>query len=106
MTVKVFIDGEAGTTGLQIRARLAAHPGVELLSLPEDRRKDRDARLAMFEAADLAVLCLPDEAAREAAAMIGGIGHIRLIDASSAHRTDDDWAYGFPEYDDAQSLRI
>ena len=106
MTTKVFIDGEAGTTGLQIRARLAKHGGVELLSLPEDARKDPAARRAMFEAAEIAVLCLPDAAAREAAAMADGIPHIRLIDASSAHRTHADWVYGFPEYDDAQASRI
>ncbi len=106
MTTKVFIDGEAGTTGLQIRARLADHGGVELLRLPEDRRKDADQRLAMFEAADIAVLCLPDAAAREAAAMIGGNSEIRVIDASSAHRTHDDWVYGFPELDDGQPGRI
>ena len=106
MTTKVFIDGEAGTTGLQIRARLADHSGVELLSLPDDLRKDTAARRAMFEAADIAVLCLPDAAAREAAAMADGIPHIRLIDASSAHRTHADWVYGFPEYEDAQARRI
>ena len=106
MTTRVFIDGEAGTTGLQIRARLADHPGIELLSLPQDQRKDTARRLAMFEAADIAVLCLPDAAAREAAAMIGDNAAIRVIDASTAHRTHDDWVYGFPEYEDAQPRRI
>ena len=106
MTIKVFIDGEAGTTGLEIRARMADHSGVELLSLPEDQRKCASRRLALFEAADIAVLCLPDEAAREAVAMIDGIADLRVIDASCAHRTHDDWVYGFPEYDEEQSDRI
>ena len=107
MTIKVFIDGEAGTTGLQIWQRLSDHAGVELLSLAEDQRKDASRRLALFEAADMAVLCLPDEAAREAVAMIDDAGlRVRLIDASTAHRTHGDWVYGFPEYDAGQSARI
>ncbi len=105
MAAKVFIDGEAGTTGLQIRARLAARAEIELLRLPEAARKDPAGRAEMLNAADLAILCLPDQAARAAVAMIENPA-VRVIDASTAHRIDPDWVYGFPEYDADQSERI
>ncbi len=105
MAAKVFIDGEAGTTGLQIRARLAARAEIELLSLPEAARKDPAGRAEMLNAADLAILCLPDQAARAAVAMIENPA-VRVIDASTAHRIDPDWVYGFPEYDGDQGRRI
>ena len=95
----VFIDGEAGTTGLGIRKHLEVLPGMALRSLPEARRKDRSARQEMMAACDLAVLCLPDEAARESVALaaeLGGAGP-KLLDASTAHRVDPEWTYGFPE---------
>ncbi len=100
MAFKVFIDGEAGTTGLQIRARLAGRDDLALVQLGESERKDVDARLAAYREADVAVLCLPDDAAREIVPRLAGTG-TRLIDASSAHRTDPDWVYGFPEIDPA-----
>jgi len=102
---KVFIDGEVGTTGLQIRKRLEARADIELLRLPDNLRKDAGARAEMLNAADLAVLCLPDDAAREAAAMVEN-PRARLIDASTAHRVDPDWVYGLPEFDAGQSARI
>ncbi len=102
---KVFIDGEVGTTGLQIRKRLERRADIELLHLPEHARKDPAARAEILNAADLAVLCLPDDAAREAAAMAEN-PRARLIDASTAHRTDPDWVYGLPEFDSGQSKRI
>ncbi len=95
---KVFIDGEAGTTGLQIRRRLEGRADIELLRLPDGARKDPAARAEMLNTADLAVLCLPDDAAREAAAMIEN-PRVRLIDASTAHRVDPGWVYGLPEFD-------
>ena len=102
---KVFIDGEVGTTGLQIRKRLEGRADIELLHLPEHARKDPAARAEMLNTADLAVLCLPDDAAREAAAMIEN-PRVRLIDASTAHRVDPGWVYGLPEFDAEQSTRI
>lgn len=105
MAAKVFIDGEVGTTGLQIRARLAPRADVELLSLPETARKDPAARAEMLNAADLAILCLPDDAARQAVAMIEKPA-VRVIDASTAHRTHAEWVYGLPEYDAGQARRI
>ncbi len=105
MTAKVFIDGEVGTTGLQIRARLERRAEVELLSLPETARKDPGARAEMLNAADLAILCLPDAAAREAVAMIEN-PDLRVIDASTAHRSDAEWVYGLPEWDAGQTPRI
>ena len=96
MTTTIYIDGEAGTTGLEIRERLAARDDLELLSIDPVRRKDPDARRELLDAADVAILCLPDAAAREAVALCGS-DTTRFIDASTAHRTADGWAYGFPE---------
>lgn len=101
----VFIDGDAGTTGLQIVARLEGRRDLELLRLPEDRRKDPKARREALNACDLAILCLPDAAAREAVAMIDNPA-TRILDASTAHRTADGWVYGLPEMDSAQAEAV
>ncbi len=96
MTVKVFIDGEAGTTGLQIRERLQARPEIELLTIAPERRKDASARAERLNAADAVILCLPDDAARDAVRLIE-TASVKVIDASTAHRTASGWTYGFPE---------
>ncbi len=96
MRPKVYIDGHVGTTGLRIREWMAARADVELLTLPEAHRKDPAARRARIVAADLAVLCLPDDAAREAAGWASD-GATRIIDASTAHRVAAGWVYGLPE---------
>lgn len=96
MVAKIFIDGEAGTTGLEIRERLAARRDIELLSIAEERRKDLSARRDLLNAADVAILCLPDEAAKESVSLIDN-ADTRVIDASTAYRVDPDWTYGFAE---------
>jgi len=101
MTAKVFIDGAAGTTGLEIRDRLSGRADIELIAIAEERRKDASARAEALNAADAVILCLPDDAAREAVALIDN-PRTRVIDASTAHRTAADWAYGFAELDPGQ----
>jgi len=101
MTATVFIDGAAGTTGLEIRDRLAGRPEIALIAIPEERRKDAAARRDALNAADAVVLCLPDDAAREAVALIDN-PKTRIVDASTAHRTAADWDYGFAELDPGQ----
>jgi N-acetyl-gamma-glutamyl-phosphate reductase len=105
MSASVFIDGDQGTTGLQILARLSGRRDIELVTLPDALRKDAAARAAAINDCDVAVLCLPDEAARQAVASIRN-PRVRVIDASSAHRTDAQWVYGFPEMSPPQAGRI
>lgn len=105
MTAQVFIDGEAGTTGLQIRDRLAKRDDITLLSIDPALRKDPAAREAIYAQADVAILCLPDDAAKESAALAAGKS-VRVIDASTAHRVAPDWTYGFAELSGDQRARI
>ena len=97
MTHAVFIDGAVGTTGLEIADRLAGRAEFSLVALDDARRKDTQARREALNAADFAILCLPDEAAREAVALIDPASTVRVIDASSAHRVAPGWVFGFPE---------
>jgi len=105
MTATIFIDGEVGTTGLQIRERLENRGDLSFLRLDDSERKDLGRRAEMLNSADIVILCLPDAAARDAVAMIEN-QDVRVIDASSAHRVAEDWTYGMPEYEAGQADRI
>lgn len=106
MKPKIFIDGEHGTTGLQIRTRLAGRTDLEVISIPEEERRNKDMRADYLRAADIAILCLPDDASREAVSLLHGHNDTRIIDTSTAHRIHADWAYGFAELEKAQRERI
>ena len=107
---KIFIDGQHGTTGLQIHDRLKDRPDIELLERPMADRKDLGKRAEIAKSADIAVLCLPDAAAKELVAALdsgkGGDADTCVIDASTAHRVADGWIYGFPELDKAQRAKL
>jgi N-acetyl-gamma-glutamyl-phosphate reductase len=105
MAPRVFIDGEAGTTGLQILQRLSGRRDLELLHLGDAERKDVQRRAEMLNSADVSILCLPDEAAIEAVSLVEN-PEARVIDASVAHRTAEGWTYGFPEYSPEQPAAI
>lgn len=105
MTAKVFIDGEAGTTGLQIRQRLEKRRDLAVISIDPSMRKDAAARAAMLNEADAVILCLPDDAAKEAVKLIANPRTV-VIDASTAHRVDPQWVYGFPEMADGHRVLI
>ena len=102
--VKVYIDGQEGTTGLKILERFSRRNDIELLRIDEDKRKDPEERRKLINASDFTFLCLPDAAAIEAVSLAGD--RVRIIDASTAHRTNPDWAYGFPELDDSFREKI
>src|SRR5690606_5029949 len=101
----VFIDGDQGTTGLQIHARLQGRKDMIIDTLPETHRKDPQRRAEALNACDIAILCLPDAAPREAVTLVDN-PDVRIIDASSAHRVEDGWTYGFPELSADQSRLI
>ncbi len=105
MVATIFIDGEAGTTGLQIRDRLEGRDQLSFIRLDDSERKDPTRRRQALNDADVVILCLPDDAARDSVAMIDNPA-VRVIDASSAHRVADGWVYGMPEYDAGQAERI
>ena len=107
-TARIFIDGEAGTTGLGIRERLLKQPEITLKSLTGEKRKDPAARRDIMGEVDLVVLCLPDAAAKESVALADGLGNAapRILDASTAYRVAPDWVYGFAEMDRGQAKRI
>ncbi|HEV7414712.1 MAG TPA: N-acetyl-gamma-glutamyl-phosphate reductase [Tianweitania sediminis] len=106
MKPKIFIDGEHGTTGLQIRTRLAGRDDLDLVSIPVERRKDPAARADFLKGADIAILCLPDAASREAVALLGNDSTTQVIDTSTAYRVDPGWAYGFAELTEGQADKI
>ncbi len=106
MAPKIYIDGEHGTTGLQIRQRLADRRDIELLSIPEAERRNANMREELLNSADIAILCLPDDASKEAAQMTAANNNVRLLDASTAFRVHPDWAYGFAEMDKEQANKI
>jgi len=105
MAKRVFIDGEAGTTGLQIRERLEGRRDIELVSIDPSKRKDADERKRLLNSADAVILCLPDDAAREAVSLIENDA-VKVIDASTAYRVAPDWAYGFAEMTKDQRAKI
>ncbi|TPL08893.1 N-acetyl-gamma-glutamyl-phosphate reductase [Mesorhizobium sp. B2-4-14] len=105
MKPKIFIDGEHGTTGLQIRALLAERGDLEIISIPAERRKETAARAEFLNAADIAILCLPDDAAKESVSLITN-DTTKVIDASTAHRVAEGWEYGFAEMDKEQAKKI
>ncbi|MEL6785616.1 MAG: N-acetyl-gamma-glutamyl-phosphate reductase, partial [Pseudomonadota bacterium] len=105
MAPKIYVDGEHGTTGLQILNRLQGRKDITLLSMPLEERRNPDKRRELLREADIAILCLPDDASREAAQMVADTD-TRLIDASTAHRTNPDWVYGFKELDPDHSATI
>lgn len=105
MSARIFIDGAVGTTGLQIKDRLSGRDDIELITLADDVRKDVGARADALNGCDVAILCLPDDAAIEAVALIDN-PEVKVIDASTAHRVADGWAYGFPELNGAQRETI
>ncbi|HWT61668.1 MAG TPA: N-acetyl-gamma-glutamyl-phosphate reductase [Ochrobactrum sp.] len=106
MKPKIFIDGEHGTTGLQIRSRLAERDDLEVISIPEAERRNKDLRADYLRSADIAILCLPDDASKEAVSLLEGHNSTRIIDTSTAHRVHSDWAYGFAELASGQRQRI
>lgn len=102
---KVFIDGKAGTTGLRIFDRLSLRDDIEIISLKEEERKDAECRRNALNSCDIAFLCLPDDAAREAVGMVTN-KNVKILDTSTAHRTDEDFAYGFPELSEKMHKNI
>ncbi len=105
MATKVFIDGRSGTTGLRIYERLASRTDIELITLSDDERRDVERRKWALNHSDISFLCLPDDAARQSVSLIDN-PHVTVIDTSTAHRTQPDWAYGFPELSDIHREKI